>query len=63
MVNMGDSLRGIGLHVNITAHFSALMLLVTWLGGRKGIRPVKTEWWGTFVIICLGEVQICVWPR
>jgi len=23
------------------------------LGGRKGIRPVKTEWWGTGVVICL----------
>jgi len=24
-----------------------------WLGGRKGIRPVKTEWWGSGVVICL----------
>ena len=24
-----------------------------WLGGRKGIRPVKTEWRGTSVVICL----------
>ena len=24
-----------------------------WLGGRKGIRPVKTEWWGVGVVICL----------
>ena len=25
-----------------------------WLGGRKGIRPVKkTEWWGTGMVICL----------
>jgi len=23
------------------------------LGGRKGIRPVKTEWWGADVVICL----------
>ena len=23
------------------------------LGGRKGIRPVKTEWWGAIVVICL----------
>jgi len=23
------------------------------LGGRKGIQPVKTEWWGTDVVICL----------
>ena len=32
-----------------------------WLGGRKGIRPVKTEWWGAGVVICL-EVQTCIWP-
>ena len=24
-----------------------------WFGDRKGIRPVKTEWWGTGVVICL----------
>jgi len=24
-----------------------------WLGSRKGIRPVKTEWWDTGVVICL----------
>jgi len=23
------------------------------LGGRKVIRPVKTEWWGAGVVICL----------
>jgi len=22
------------------------------LGGRKGIRPVKTEWWGVGVVVC-----------
>ena len=26
-----------------------------WLGGRKGIRPVKTEWWGAGVVIRLGR--------
>ena len=27
-----------------------------WLGGRKGIRPVKKhEWWGNGMIICLGR--------
>ena len=30
--------------------FSALTLLV---GDRNGIRPVKNEWWGTGVVICL----------
>jgi len=24
-----------------------------WLGNRKGIRPVKTEWWGTGMVVCL----------
>ena len=24
-----------------------------WLGGRKGIRPVKTEWWGVGMVICM----------
>ena len=24
-----------------------------WFGDRKGIRPVKTEWWGASVVICL----------
>jgi len=24
-----------------------------WLGGRKGIRPVKSEWWGAGMVICL----------
>ena len=24
-----------------------------WLGGRKGIRPVKREWWGAGMVICL----------
>ena len=27
-----------------------------WLGGRKGIRPVKkTDWWGAGVVICLEQ--------
>ena len=29
------------------------MLWHCWLGGRKGIRPVKTERWGAGVVICL----------
>ena len=24
-----------------------------WLGGRKDIRPVKNEWWGAGVVVCL----------
>ena len=26
-----------------------------WLGGRKGIRPVKTQWWGAGVAVCLEQ--------
>jgi len=26
-----------------------------WLGGRKGIRPVKTEWWGVGMVICMEQ--------
>ena len=35
-----------------------------WLGGRKGIRPVKTEWWGTVLawLSVWSEVQTCIWP-
>jgi len=25
------------------------------LGGRKGIRPVKTEWWDAGVVVCLEQ--------
>jgi len=32
----------------------------TWLGIRKSIQPVKTEWWGAGVVICLEQV-ICMW--
>ena len=28
-------------------------MLCCWLGGRKGIRPVKTEWWDAGMVICL----------
>jgi len=41
--------------------FSALALL-NWLSGRKGIRPVKTEWWGTCMVPAWSEVQTCIWP-
>jgi len=39
-------------------HGSVIIILPSvlwrcWLGGRKGIRPVKTEWWGTGMVICL----------
>jgi len=32
------------------------------LGGRKGIRPVKTEWWGAGVVVW-SELQPCIMVR
>ena len=32
---------------------TAVSALTLWLGGMKGIRPVKTEWWGAGVVVCL----------
>jgi len=31
------------------------VLWCCWLGSRKGIRPVKTEWWGAGMVICLEQ--------
>jgi len=33
------------------------VLLRCWLdlGARKGIRPVKTEWWGAGVVVCMEQ--------
>ena len=45
-----------------TKAFSALNC---WLGGRKGIRPVKTEWWGAAsagMVSVWSEVQTCIRP-
>ena len=30
--------------------------------GRKGIRPVKTEWWVLAWLSVWSEVQTCIWP-
>jgi len=32
---------------------SSSVLWRCWLGGKKGIRPVKTEWWSAGVVVCL----------
>ena len=43
------------LIIGLIASYSRLpsVLWCCWLGGRKGIRSVKTEWWGAGVVICL----------
>ena len=38
------------------------VLWCCWLGGRKGIWPIKTEWWGAGVVSVWSEVQTCIWP-
>ena len=30
--------------------------VLTRLGGRKGIQPVKNEWWGAGMVVCLERV-------
>jgi len=35
-------------------HFPSV-LWRCWLGGRKGMQPVKTAWWGAGVVICLEQ--------
>jgi len=34
-------------------YFMSSVLWCCWFGGRKDIRPVKIEWWGTGMVICL----------
>jgi len=35
-------------------HFTVVIgLQCCWLGVRKDIRPVKTQWWGAGMVICL----------
>jgi len=45
-----------------STYFMPLVLWCCWMGGRRGIWPVKSEWWDAGMVICLGEVQICIWP-
>ena len=42
--------------------FVFLVLWRCWLGGKKGIRPVKTELWGAAWLSVWSEVQTCIWP-
>jgi len=61
-----QSYCGIGLYkslsevLNLSSFYSSpsgcpSMLWRCCLGGRKAIRPVKTEWWDTSMVICLGR--------
>ena len=38
----------------------AISVLTCWLGVRKSTRPVKIEWWGVGVVICLEQGADCL---
>jgi len=38
-------------------HWYLCPSVLCWLGIRKGIWPVKTEWWGAGMVICLERVS------
>jgi len=40
-------------HLQVSTFLVPSVLWRCWLGGRKGIQPVKTEWWDTGMVICL----------
>jgi len=43
------------LFLSVFCYKRCLQCFDCWLGGRKGIRPVKTEWWAAGVVICLEQ--------
>ena len=49
------TIKNIKLNISVYKCIDLLpsVLWRCWLGGRKGIRPVKTEWWSAGVVICL----------
>ena len=47
---------------NFIAFLLPSVLWRCWLGGRKGIWPVKTEWWVLVWLSVWGGVQTCIWP-
>ena len=54
-----------GLYLSFITSILPSVLWHCWLGGRKGVRPVKTEWWPGRVLAWLfvwSEVQTFVWP-
>ena len=53
------------LCIPFTFHFIIIrklssVLWYSWLGVRKSIRPVKIEWWGDGVVICLEGGADCL---
>ena len=37
----------------VSKHWRPYLFWFCQLGGRKGIQPVKTEWWGAGMVMCL----------
>jgi len=44
---------GASVHAHLLTIVVTCFIFRCWLGGRKGIRPVKTECWGASVVVCL----------
>ena len=53
MVECSPATRAARVRFPADAYFLPSVLSRCWLGGRKGIRPVKNEWWGVGVVVCL----------
>jgi len=47
------------IDMNNNCFFFSAVLWHCWLGVRKSIRPVKIEWWGVGVIVCLDSGARC----
>jgi len=42
-------------NINMPSVLMPSLLWRCWFGGRKGIRPVKIEWWDAGMVVCLGQ--------
>jgi len=45
----------------VCVYYVPSVLWHCWLGIRKSIRPVKIEWWGVGVVICLQRGASCLY--
>jgi len=44
-------------------HIKHSLLWCCWLGGKKSMQPVKTEWWGDGMVVCLEHgTDLYIWP-
>jgi len=47
-------------YISLLKDSMPLVLWHYWLGVRKSIQPVKIEWWGVGVVICLEQAADCL---